>query len=136
MTAQWIVLLKTTGTGCMYGPFDDEAQAEHFADFLTTEVDPATVVPLKSPIAELLAWRRNRMIPDVPPKPYNWPPKVGEVWQDRGGDRWICTPTGSNNSYLTCLAKRADDGADEIWRLFGPLTLIMTVPVEDEEPPF
>lgn len=138
MTQQWIVLMRDTP--CAYGPpFDDEALAEHFADYLTTEVDPAIVVPLRSAVAELLAWHRQRTSTDtdLPPrgKPDGWPPKPGEVWQDRDGCRWIATRT-SGHPYLTCLARQADDSADEIWRLSGPMTLVQSIAVEDEEPPF
>jgi hypothetical protein len=40
-----------------YGPFDSQDAAERFAEFLRTEVDPATVEPLHSPLDEVLRWR-------------------------------------------------------------------------------
>lgn len=62
------VLLRSSHGPCAY-PFDetDRPLAERFAAFLTTEVDPAEVVPFEtvgpdalvvwlSPIRELLAW--------------------------------------------------------------------------------
>ncbi|TDD45406.1 hypothetical protein E1286_24115 [Nonomuraea terrae] len=52
---KWIVRLVEQRIP--YGPFDDEQEARRFADFLTTEVDPAAVEPLRSPTTELLNWR-------------------------------------------------------------------------------
>jgi hypothetical protein len=51
----WIVRL--TDQNASYGPFDDRASADRFRDFLTNEVDPATVEQLYDPITELLNWR-------------------------------------------------------------------------------
>lgn len=51
----WIVRL--TEQRMSYGPFDDRASAERFRDFLTNEVDPATVEQLYDPVTELLNWR-------------------------------------------------------------------------------
>lgn len=50
----WIVTLET---GRPYGPFTTEAAADFFARFLTSEVDPATVVPLADPATEIERWR-------------------------------------------------------------------------------
>ena len=41
----------------VFGPFTDREDAERFAAFATAEIDPARVVPLLSPVAELLNWR-------------------------------------------------------------------------------
>jgi hypothetical protein len=59
----WIVRL--TDRPGAYGPFDDRSSADRFADFLTTEVDPAHIEQLHDPVTELLNWRdrqqeRNR----------------------------------------------------------------------------
>lgn len=44
-----------------YGPAPTRESADEFAAFLNAEVDPATVVPLRSPTAELLGfWRTFR----------------------------------------------------------------------------
>jgi hypothetical protein len=51
----WIVRL--TDQPGAYGPFDDRASADRFADFLTTEVDPAHIEQLHDPVTELLNWR-------------------------------------------------------------------------------
>ena len=51
MTDQWVVVVN----GTFYGPTDDEDLAREFAEFLTAEVDPATVHRLHSPTSELLA---------------------------------------------------------------------------------
>jgi hypothetical protein len=51
----WIVRL--TDQPGAYGPFDDRASATRFADFLTTEVDPAHIEQLHDPVTELLNWR-------------------------------------------------------------------------------
>jgi hypothetical protein len=47
----------------VYGPFADRDEARAFAEFLGREVDPAAVVPLHSPTAELLAWRSGVALP-------------------------------------------------------------------------
>lgn len=51
--AAWVVTVADT----VFGPFDELLTASLFADFLTAEVDPATVRTLQSPTRELLAWR-------------------------------------------------------------------------------
>jgi hypothetical protein len=51
----WIVRL--TDQPGAYGPFDDRASADRFADFLTVEVDPAHIEQLRDPVTELLNWR-------------------------------------------------------------------------------
>jgi hypothetical protein len=43
-----------------YGPFATNGEAEEFAQFLSREVDPAFVEPLRSPTTELLGWWRMR----------------------------------------------------------------------------
>lgn len=55
MSEQWIVTLDEQQHS--YGPFDDRETANRFADFLTAEVDPATVHRLYSPVVSLLGWR-------------------------------------------------------------------------------
>lgn len=55
-----IVILKSgKGRTYAYGPFHDRDEAIHFAEFLSKEVDPAEVVPLFSPVDELLGYWRN-----------------------------------------------------------------------------
>jgi hypothetical protein len=51
----WIVRL--TEQRMSYGPFDDRDSADRFREFLTNEVDPATVEQLHDPVTELLNWR-------------------------------------------------------------------------------
>jgi hypothetical protein len=58
---QYVVVLREQGT--VYGPFENDGQAEHFADYLTDEVDPADVRALCSPVADLLGWRTNVAVP-------------------------------------------------------------------------
>jgi hypothetical protein len=126
-----------------YGPFDDEASAEGFACYLTDEVDPAKAIEMRSPVMELLAYYRNfrktaRQTTTAADRPMYWPPSPGEIWQDRNGERWICSKVPYPNvSYLVCLARQADDNAEEIWRLVGPMTRVQFVaPTLGEEPPF
>jgi hypothetical protein len=57
MTGAWVVVLEEPHH--VYGPFDDEALAAEFAGFLSQEVDPAHVEPLRSPTAELLAFEKS-----------------------------------------------------------------------------
>lgn len=143
MISQWVVLLDASHGKFAYGPFDDEALAEHFADYLTTEVDPAKVAPLKTPVGEMLAfWTSVLADRDeagaAASRPEQWPPGPGDIWQDRNGDRWICTriKPGDNSGYLTCIARQADDSAEEIWRLYGPMKRHTFIPPNVEEPPF
>ncbi|NJP27074.1 hypothetical protein FLW53_23315 [Microbispora sp. SCL1-1] len=55
----WIVRLPfgDRGAQLIYGPFGEEQEARGFAEYLTAEVDPAFAEPVRSPVAELLAWR-------------------------------------------------------------------------------
>jgi hypothetical protein len=62
----WVVLLGPAQR--VYGPFDDEETAWRFARFVSEEVDPAFVLPLASPVSELLTWRETctvRLIADL-----------------------------------------------------------------------
>lgn len=138
MTDLWVALLDTGSGRYAYGPFDGEPAAADFAGFLTKEVDPATTVRLQSPTAELLSWWRQQRGDTSPAdRPLHWPPRPGSVWQDRNEDRWIGTRTAGNHAYLVCLAKQADDAAEEIWQRFGPLTHVSDVaPTQLEELPF
>jgi hypothetical protein len=133
----WVVLLNNSGSDrpIPFGPFREAKDADDFAAFLTMEVDPA--VPLMSPTRELLSfWHQQRTRAN--PRPIGWPPKPGDIWEDDSGDRWVCVRTpNANVSYLQCLARGADDAAEEIWRMFGPMTRIQYVaPTNNEEPPF
>lgn len=132
MSGQWVVVVNQT----FYGPTEDEDTAREFAAYLTAEVDPAAVYKLHSPTRELLAYYKNfmRTRAKYPPE---WPPKPGEIWQDRAGNRWACAATpSSTNSYLVCLARPADDSAEEIWRTHGPLRRVYTISPTEEECPF
>jgi len=136
----WVVLLKTGARDeiVAYGPIDDANAASGFADFLTSEVDPAFVRILRSPTLELLSFWRNRKagMPSTPGRPEYWPPEPGQIWQDRNKDRWIGTGTPNTTSYLVCLARQADDNAEEIWRLYGPMTFVQSVETTETEVPF
>lgn len=139
MTAQWVVVLRAgdrPDDTYVYGPLADKEIADRFADFLATEVDPARAYRIESPVPELLLFWNRQMKgePTGATRPPEWPPHPGQVWQDRNGDRWICT--AAPHRYLTCLTRQADDSAEEIWRLFGPLTFIQAIPTRDEEAPF
>jgi hypothetical protein len=59
---QWVVILRVDADEFVaYGPAPTKESAQAFADFLNAEVDPATVVPLRSPTDELLGfWRAFR----------------------------------------------------------------------------
>lgn len=133
----YIVLLDSgPGRRHAYGPIEDPEHARGFAEFMTREVDPAEPLKLIDPIDEMLANYRNRQPEE---RPIGWPPRPGEIWQDKNGDRWACcrVPNHGDVSYLICLAKQADDSAEEIWRQYGPMTRVQFVaPTLDEEPPF
>lgn len=66
--------------------------------------------------------------------PEHWPPQPGDIWQDRDGSRWVCTP--HPKPYLACLAFTADDSADEIQRAHGPMTLVSRPDKSEVECPF
>lgn len=141
MTRQWVVVQRSgdrPDDTYVYGPLTDKETASRFADFLTTEVDPARAYALESPVPELLLLWNRKIKGELSGarKPPEWPPVPGQVWQDRNGDRWICTRTPGNVPYLVCIAKQSDDGAEEIWRLYGPLTLHKWIVPNAEEPPF
>jgi hypothetical protein len=138
VTSQWVVLLNTGAGAIPFGPFDDEALAGRYASYLRTEVDPAEVAPIRSPVADLLAFWHNHRNDETAglPKPVMWPPNPGDIWEDSDRDRWICCRTTATTSYLVCVAKQGDDSAEEIWRRFGPLRFVSHVPPNVEEPPF
>ena len=61
MRETYVVILLDTGQGpYVYGPFDDGAVAYDFAQYLTEAVDPATVVLLRNPQRELLAYWKQQ----------------------------------------------------------------------------
>ena len=134
--SEWIVLLDADGEPPMaYGPFADEEAAHDLAEYFTAEVDTARVICLASPVRELLHWWRGRRDRETRPlvAEGQWPPKLGDVWQDKRGSRWLAVP----GAQLLHLGQR--DGAapyDEIWRLFGPLALVSRPDIEEKEPPF
>lgn len=131
---RWIVLLDSgRGARCAYGPMDDPDMAEQFAAFLSRQVDPAAVLKLLDPVDEVLGFiNRQPQLPDA--RPIGWPPEAGDIWQDKAGDRWACVR--APHPYLTCLARPADDNAEEIWRVYGPMTRVEFVAPNVEEPPF
>lgn len=138
---KFVVLLSTGRSEELpfpYGPFDDMAEAEDFAAFVAKEIDPASVVPLRSPSKELLAWwRTHRDELPAAVTPEHWPPRPGQVWQDGESNRWVCAGTNASNTpYLVCIAYQADDSAEEIWRLHGPMTLVHSFAPTEEECPF
>lgn len=136
-TTRWVVLLRTGHDDTYpYGPFDDLDDANRFAAFMSDEVDPARVFRLQSPMTELLTFLRNRAAQVSDQRPAQWPPSPGDVWEDRHGDRWICTRQPDKVPYLVCIAKQGDDPADHIWALHGPLKLHTHLAPNVEEPPF
>ena len=53
----FVVLIQSgAGREYAYGPFE-QAEALRFAEFASKEIDPATVIPLRSALFELLSWR-------------------------------------------------------------------------------
>ena len=130
----YVVAIKNA-RGCVYGPFDSDTDAKEFAEFLTAEVDPATVHRLIPPEDELLGWWRNQRHGETRPlaEEGTWPPLLADIWQDRRGERW----TAVVGDQLLHLGRQ--DGAaphQEIWRLFGPLTLIYRPDIREPEVPF
>jgi len=126
-----VLLSRPNRDPYVYGPFGDRTLAAQFAAFLRAEVDPAVVVEVLSPVRELLCWREGIKIEQAHQRaaeqaktPEYWPPKPGDTWQDRVGDRWCCQQDGT----LACLAVkgigRPDDTATEIARVYGPMRLV------------
>lgn len=65
---QHIVILR--GHATAFGPFDHHGDAARFAAYLTQEVDPADVLPLCSPVRDLLNWREHVLLaPRTPTEP-------------------------------------------------------------------
>lgn len=71
----WMVLLETgQHEHVPYGPFDEEVDAEHFADYLSVEVDPAKVIKMLSPVMELITYYRRTIDQKAAPdRPLYWP---------------------------------------------------------------
>jgi hypothetical protein len=140
----WAVVLRTgdqPDQQYLYGPIDDEAHAERFAEYLTKEVDPAHVERMHSPLAEMLRWHQyeSKRLDAGLPAPEHWPPLPGDIWQDKDGNRWTCSAeqhTANGRPYLVCLAFTADDSADEINRKYGPMRLVYRPDVREYEVPF
>jgi hypothetical protein len=138
----WVVTVATADWGTRaYGPIDDHDDAASFADFMSAEVNPASVIELESPTGMVLrAWANAKRSPEH--RPSNWPPKPAEIWSDNTDRRWIATAS----NYLTLIvfapAKTGRGGdADEVWRLHGPLKFVGRADLAvhstfDEEPPF
>lgn len=57
MNGPWAVVLREQGH--CFGPFVSREDADHFADFLTREVDPADVRLLCSPVDEMYGFYLN-----------------------------------------------------------------------------
>jgi hypothetical protein len=133
--SQYGVLLDGSHGHHLYGPFDDKETAVQFAEFLTAEVDPAQVLRLIPPIDEMHGWWRSQRDRETDPAAAEgvWPPKLGDAWQDKNGDRWLAMP-GKQLLHLAGLKGSAPYA--EIWRLFGPLTLVNRTQVRFEEVPF
>lgn len=63
MTEAWVVVLRSGDRDddtYTYGPLAGREQAERFAEFLTSEVDPAKAYRLRSPVDEFLSWYGNQ----------------------------------------------------------------------------
>lgn len=134
MTGQWAVVMRVDDQNILvYGPIADEDTAAQFAQFLTAEVDPAVHYRMRSPEQELLGfWRSGESRSAVDARPDEWPPEPGQIWQDRDGVRWVATaPYNPTRTNLACLARPADDDAEEIWQCFGPMSLVDSVAVVD-----
>ena len=93
-------------------------------------------MPLRSPVGELLGYWRSLRATKTEVRPEGWPPIPGQVWEDRDRDRWICTTIRSGLPYLVCIARQAEDNAEEILRTQGPLSRVDFVTPNGEEPPF
>lgn len=102
---QFAVLLKVDGDRtAVYGPFDDPNRAQEFCRFVQAEIDPARVVVLADPLAEMLAWRvqnaplgameRDPITGNLTVNTTGWAPGVakrhagickgGDFWRDHG----------------------------------------------------
>lgn len=88
------------------------------------EVTQATWVDVVKVVADELGFVQYR--------PEEWPPKLGSVWQDRDGHRWLCA---HDVGYLWRISSPADDTAEEIWDKYGPMAFVMQIdPTEQEIP--
>jgi hypothetical protein len=50
------VVVTTGDDAACWGPFSDAIGAVTFAQFVTSEIDPAKAVRVRSPLAEMLSW--------------------------------------------------------------------------------
>ena len=136
MSDSWVVIIPDASGGPVaYGPIEDGNTACRFAAFLRDEVDPAVVVKLRSPLLELLTFRDNERRHDLAGtlrNTDNWPPQHGDIWQDRAGARWCC----QRNGILASLVDQRSDSAAEVFRRYGPLTLVYRPDPAEVECPF
>jgi hypothetical protein len=93
----------------VWGPFVDLGTATRFAEFATTEVDPARVTTwaeaialpsarLLNPVAELLAWRKSLALPQATPALCNVPHPVADHARcglPAGHDGWHAADAGT-----------------------------------------
>jgi hypothetical protein len=49
----------------VWGPFTSKRMANEFAAFVRAEIDPPLVLPLSSPVDELLSWRAAVALPEM-----------------------------------------------------------------------
>ena len=109
MTVFAVLLKDNEGTAPVYGPFSELSTAEEFCRFVQAEIDPARVVVLADPVAEMLAWRvqnaplgameRDPITGNLTVDTTGWAPGVakqhagickgGDFWRDHG-EACIC----------------------------------------------
>lgn len=100
MTLFAVTIPGEKGHVYVYGPFDDANVAKSFADFASLEIDPARVVVLADPVAEMLAWRaqntplgameRDPITGNLTVDTTGWAPGVAKQHAGicKGGDFW------------------------------------------------
>lgn len=65
-TGPWAVVLgshKPYEPVAAWGPFTNWDEASQFCQYVTAEIDPAVILTLQSPAAEMLLWRTNVALP-------------------------------------------------------------------------
>jgi hypothetical protein len=64
-----VVLTRQPGLPTVWAPFDDKDQADAFAVWVSVHIDPATTIPLRDPVAEMLSEYESR----IPEQRNLWP---------------------------------------------------------------
>ena len=113
MTLFAVTIPGEKGHVYVYGPFDDANVAKSFADFASLEIDPARVVIMTNPVAEMLAWAKANTAP-------------GSLVTVGSPDGSIVDTTGWAPGIAKAHAQVCKGG--DFWRTHGEICICTCVP--------